>query len=128
MSAYDTVGDDFTRPGLGAHRPSRLHAIEELPAALGMLIAAGGDYRETVLGAVNYGRDSDSIANMGGAIAGALAGLSAVPAEWVAAVTEGSRTDLLAPADLMADIAVEVFERDRQRSGAHQAAFESLAR
>ena len=94
---FDTLGEDFVRPGLGAHRPSRLHAIEELPVALGMLLVAGGEYRDTVLGAVNYGRDSDSIANMGGAIAGALGGLGAVPVEWLSAVTEGSRTDLLRP-------------------------------
>ena len=52
--------------------PSRLHSIEELPVALGLLVATGGDYVETVLGGVNYGRDSDSIASMGGALAGAL--------------------------------------------------------
>ena len=45
---------------------------------------AGGDFREAVLGGVNYGRDSDSIATMAGAIAGALGGRAAVPAEWVA--------------------------------------------
>ena len=32
-------------PGLGARRPSRLHAIEELPVALGLLAVAGGDFR-----------------------------------------------------------------------------------
>ena len=45
---FDTLGEDFVRPGLGAHRPSRLHAIEGLPVALGMLLVAGGDYRDTV--------------------------------------------------------------------------------
>ena len=56
-----------------------MQGIEELPVALGLLLVAGGDYRDTVLGAVNYGRDSDSIATMGGAIAGALGGAAAVP-------------------------------------------------
>ena len=96
--------------------------------ALGMLVVAGGDYRERVLGAVNYGRDSDSIANMGGAIAGALGGLAAVPAAWVRAVAEGSRTDLLAPADLMADVAAEVFELDRRRFEAHRMVVDRLVR
>ena len=125
---FDTLDEDFLRPGLGAHRPSRLHAIEELPVALGILLVAGGDHRETVLGAVNYGRDSDSIANMGGAIAGALGGLAAVPAAWVRAVAEGSMTDRLAPADLMADVAAEVFDLDRQRYEDHRMVLDRLVR
>lgn len=123
---FDTVGEDFAATGLGSHRPSRLHAIEELPVALGMLVVAKGGYRDTVLGAVNYGRDSDSIANMGGAIAGALGGLAAVPSDWLAAVAKGSRIDLLAPGEVMADLAVEVFDRDRRRFETHQQAFDLL--
>lgn len=123
---FDTVGEDFTATGLGSHRPSRLHAIEELPMALGMLVVAKGDFRDTVLGAVNYGRDSDSIANMGGAIAGALGGLAAVPSDWLAAVSEGSKLNLLTPGEVMADVAVEVFNRDRQRLENHQRAFRLL--
>jgi ADP-ribosylglycohydrolase len=128
ISPFDTLGEDFVRPGLGAHRPSRLHAIEELPVALGMLLVAGGDYRDTVLGGVNYGRDSDSIANMGGAIAGALGGLAVVPVDWLTAVAEGSRTDLLAPADVMAGVAAEVFDKDRRRYEAHRDIVEMLVR
>ena len=41
--------------------------------------ATGGDCAETILGGVNYGRDSDSIASMGGALAGALGGIGALP-------------------------------------------------
>ena len=41
--------------------------------------SASGDYRHTVLGSVNYGRDCDSIATMAGALAGALGGETAVP-------------------------------------------------
>ncbi len=72
VAPYDTVGDDYRSPSLGARRPSRLHAIEELPVALGMVVAARGDFRHAVLGAVNYGRDCDSIATMAGAVTGAL--------------------------------------------------------
>jgi hypothetical protein len=128
VQPFDTLGEDFLRPGLGAHRPSRLHAIEELPVALGMLLVADGGYEDTVLGAVNYGRDSDSIANMGGALGGALGGLAAVPDEWLTAVAEGSGTDLLAPADLMADVAAEVFDLDWQRLVAHRAIADLLVR
>ena len=67
-------GPDYRAPSLGARRPSRLHAIEELPVALGHAAGRGGDYRHAVLGSVNYGRDCDSIATMSGALAGALHG------------------------------------------------------
>lgn len=72
VAPYDTVGPDYRSPSLGARRPSRLHTIEELPIALGMLVISGGDYSHAVLGSVNYGRDCDSIATMSGALAGAL--------------------------------------------------------
>ena len=70
FAPFDSVGEHYATPALNARIPSRLHAIEELPIALGLLVATGGDYEETVLGGVNYGRDSDSIASMGGALAG----------------------------------------------------------
>ncbi|NUK55611.1 ADP-ribosylglycohydrolase family protein, partial [Streptomyces lunaelactis] len=50
VAPFDTVGPDYRAPTLAARRPSRLHAIEELPIALGMLLVGGGDYRRTVLG------------------------------------------------------------------------------
>ena len=111
MAPFDTVGEEYRAPGLGARRPSRLHAIEELPLALGCVLAADGDYRTAVLAAVNYGRDSDSIASMAGAVCGALRGSKVLPAQWVAAVSENSRIDLFEHADELADLAIELAER-----------------
>lgn len=125
VEPFDTVGPDYRNPSLGARRPSRLHAIEELPIALGMLLVGGGDYRRTVLGSVNYGRDCDSIATMSGAIVGALGG--EVPADWAATVAEASRLDLDAPAGVLAQVAREVFARDLERRRAHEQAFDALA-
>ncbi|MER7953394.1 ADP-ribosylglycohydrolase family protein [Streptomyces sp. NPDC096030] len=126
VAPFDTVGPDYRAPSLGARRPSRLHAIEELPIALGMLLVGGGDYRRTVLGAVNYGRDCDSIATMAGAIAGALAGESAVPAAWAKQVAEASRLNLHAPARALTAVAHEVFARDTARRRAHESAYATL--
>ncbi|MFE2293554.1 ADP-ribosylglycohydrolase family protein [Streptomyces sp. NPDC059452] len=125
VEPFDTVGPDYRSPSLGARRPSRLHAIEELPIALGMLLVGGGDYRRTVLGSVNYGRDCDSIATMSGAIAGALGG--EVPADWAATVAKASRLDLEAPARTLAEVAREVFARDLERRRSHEEAFTALA-
>lgn len=124
---FDTVGPDYRQPSLGARRPSRLHSIEELPVALGMLLVGGGDFRHTVLGSVNYGRDCDSIATMSGALVGALHGEAAVPAEWRTEVSRASRLDLRAPADALAAVTREIFDRDRARRDAHERAFAALA-
>jgi ADP-ribosylglycohydrolase len=127
MAPYDTVGEDYRRPGLGARRPSRLHSIEELPAALGMLVVARGEFREAVLGAVNYGRDADSTATMTGAIAGALGGAPAVPAEWSSTVARASRLDLTGPARMLAEVAAEVFALDRDRFARRSERFAGLS-
>ncbi len=112
---FDSVGEAYRNPDLDARKPSRRNAIEELPVALGMLKVTGGDYVGTVLGGVNYGRDSDSIAQMGGAVAGALHGEMVVPAGWLSRVSKASRRDFTAVADALAAIATEVFERDQAR-------------
>ncbi|MFF0158415.1 ADP-ribosylglycohydrolase family protein [Streptomyces sp. NPDC005263] len=124
VAPYDTVGPDYRAPSLGARRPSRLHAIEELPIALGMLLVSGGDYRHAVLGAVNYGRDCDSIATMAGALAGALG--SAVPEDWSKQVCEASRLDLWEPAATLAAVTREIFARDVRRRRAHEQALTLL--
>ncbi|MFE6786902.1 ADP-ribosylglycohydrolase family protein [Streptomyces sp. NPDC057680] len=126
VAPFDSVGPDYRSPSLGARRPSRLHAIEELPIALGMLLVGEGDYRRTVLGSVNYGRDCDSIATMAGAIVGALHGEEAVPAEWAKRVAEASRLDLHAPARALTEVTHEVFAQDRRRRRAHEQAFAAL--
>ncbi|WP_329216316.1 ADP-ribosylglycohydrolase family protein [Streptomyces sp. NBC_01485] len=124
VTPYDTVGPDYRRPSLAARRPSRLHAIEELPVALGMLLVAGGDYRQAVLGSVNYGRDCDSIATMAGAVAGALG--SPVPDDWSKRVAEASRLDLWQPAATLAEVTREIFDRDVRRRRTHEQAFSAL--
>ena len=123
MEPFDTVGAQYRDPGLGARRPSRLHSIEELPLALGMLVLGDGDYRRAVLGGVNYGRDSDSIATMSGAIIGALHGVDAVPAEWREAVGTASRLDLAATGLTMAAVAREIRAADLRRQAAVASAF-----
>lgn len=124
VAPYDTVGPDYRAPSLGARRPSRLHSIEELPVALGMLLVSGGDFRQAVLGSVNYGRDCDSTATMAGALAGALG--APVPEEWSKTVAEASRLDLWEPARTLTGVAREVFARDVERRRAHERAFTEL--
>jgi ADP-ribosylglycohydrolase len=124
VAPYDTVGPDYRAPSLAARRPSRLHSVEELPIALGMVVVAGGDYRHAVLGSVNYGRDCDSIATMAGAVAGALG--SPVPEDWSKEVAEASRLDLWRPARTLTEVTREIFARDVRRRRAHEEAFTAL--
>lgn len=120
---FDTVADTYKDQGLGARRPSRIHSIEELPIALGMLRISRGDVLETILGGTNYGRDSDSIASMGASIAGALGGAASVPAALAEAVVSASRLDLETPAFLLADVAHRIRRDDaeRYRTAMHEA-------
>jgi ADP-ribosylglycohydrolase len=115
VEPFDTVGPRYRAPAMDARRPSRTKSIEELPVALGMVLVADGDYEAAVLGAVNYGRDADSIAGMAGAICGALGGGAAVRADWATAVAEASRTALEPAGETIAAVAREIFAKDAER-------------
>jgi len=58
---------------------------EAVALALGLVVASRGNFRDAVLGAVNVGRDTDTIAAIAGAITGALQGT--VPEEWARRVS-----------------------------------------
>ena len=57
-------------------------ARETVPAAAGLACLAGGDIRVAVEYAANFGRDTDTIATMAGALCGAASG-SALPEAWL---------------------------------------------
>jgi ADP-ribosylglycohydrolase len=59
---------------------------EAVALAFGLLAASRGDFRDAVLGGVNIGRDTDTIAAIAGAILGARQGIDALPREWVSRV------------------------------------------
>jgi ADP-ribosylglycohydrolase len=126
VAPFDTVGPRYREPAMDARRPSRTKSIEELPIALGLALVAGGEYREAVLGAVNYGRDSDSIATMAGAVAGALGGAGAVPQDWLEQVATASRVDLTTPAATLVGVTRQIWRRDAERAAAREAARATL--
>jgi ADP-ribosylglycohydrolase len=97
MRQYDGSAEDGKgNRGNGTNNwtASRQHSIEELPIALGFLVVAQGDFEQTIFGATNYGRDNDSIAGMGGAIAGALGGFNVIRSNWVEQINSANRIDL----------------------------------
>ncbi len=129
MREYDTSPDDAkTERGNGSDdwTPSRSHSIEEVPIALGFLVVTGGDYEETVFGATNYGRDNDSIAGMGGAIAGALHGIDVLRPEWVEQINSANRIDLMPIADDLAALTRKLQAEQLAAAQARRDAFAAL--
>jgi ADP-ribosylglycohydrolase len=57
--------------------------MEVLAEAMACFYIAKGNVREAVIGGTNFGRDTDCIACVTGAIAGAFSGSDALPAEWI---------------------------------------------
>src|SRR5438128_555508 len=92
FAPFDSVGEPYASPAQDARTPSRLHAIEEVPLAIGMLVATGGDYAETVLG--------------GGGV---------LRRDWVDDVSRASRIDVEEAGLDMAAVTVEIFARDAER-------------
>ena len=126
VAPFDTVGEQYRAPAMDARLPSRTKSIEELPVALGFVIARNGDLRSSVLDAVNYGRDADSIATMAGAICGGLHGIEAVPTDWVTDVTAASRLDLDSVVAAMTEVVRDIARADADRAAQRAAALESL--
>ena len=61
-------------------------ADEVFAAAMGILAMSKGNPRDAVILSVNSGRDTDCRAHTAASLAGALSGIDAVPADWVATV------------------------------------------
>jgi ADP-ribosylglycohydrolase len=108
MEPYDTIKGGVQEFERAAAYPSQLHSIEELPIALAYLIIARGDFTNAVLGAVNYGRDADSIAGMVGAIIGAMVGKRGLPKRWTQEISARNRIDF----DGTAHDLYDLFRRD----------------
>ena len=65
-------------------------SIHTLVVALAMFVAADGDLKQSIVGAVMYGRDKDSYASVAGALAGAFHGVDAIPPQWIQPVIDGN--------------------------------------
>ncbi len=129
MREYDTSPDDAkSQRGDGSNHwtASSEHAIEEVPVALAFLVVTGGDFEGTIFGGTNYGRDNDSIAGMGGAIAGAMHGIGALRSDWVRKINSANAIDLMPLANDMAGLARALQARELENAQARQAAFAAL--
>lgn len=73
---------------------SSLATADSVPAAIGLVVAAGGDVNRTVVGAANIGDDTDTVGTMAGAVAGTFGGRGAVREDWYERVCATNDLDL----------------------------------
>lgn len=87
---------------------------ETVPAVFALTALADGDVCRGVELAANFGRDTDTIASMTGALCGAIGGPDAIPAAWIAALGPDAMRDAEDLAGRLAELArSKVAERDR---------------
>ena len=89
---------------------------ESAAVALALLLLADGDPNEVALMAANFGRDADSIGAMGGPVAGAMLGASAVRPKWSAQVQAATPVDQDELADSLLAVLTARLQADRARS------------
>ena len=68
--------------------------VESTPAAVGIFVAAKGDPLQCAVGGTNIGNDTDTIAAMAGAMAGALRGYQAIPEDMRTTLLEANEEDI----------------------------------
>lgn len=87
---------------------------ETVPAAFALATLAGGDLRQGVEYAANFGRDTDTIASMTGALCGAIGGPDAIPEAWTTALGPSAVRDAETLAGRLAELAqAKVADRNR---------------
>jgi len=79
--------------------------VETVPAAVGIFVAAGGDPFEAVVGGANIGNDTDTIAAIAGALAGALRGAGALPPPLLETITSANSEDIAGIAEGLTGLA-----------------------
>jgi ADP-ribosylglycohydrolase len=71
-------------------------ATEFVPVALAFFLASEGDPFETIKRCAGYGRDSDTVAGIGGAVAGAFSGATAINPDLIRRVEADNKVSLSA--------------------------------
>ncbi|HHY42189.1 MAG TPA: hypothetical protein GX514_05010 [Thermoanaerobacterales bacterium] len=73
---------------------SGLHISEAVPAAFGIFVACKGNTMDCICAGVNIGNDTDTVATMVGAIAGAYNGVESLPKEYLSIINESNNFGL----------------------------------
>lgn len=84
---------DFETPPMDTFGAG-LHVSEAIPSAFGLFAANEGDALGSIVGAVNVGYDTDTIATMSGALSGALNGAGAFPPHFLPTLQEANHLEI----------------------------------
>jgi len=111
VSGYEEFRERYL---VSFRQPIACDSRETVPAAFALATLAGGELRRGVEFAANFGRDTDTIASMTGALCGAIGGTEGIPEEWIAALGPAATLDAEDLAGRLADLAsAKVAERER---------------
>ena len=94
-----------------------LHVSEAIPSAFGLFAANEGDALGSIVGAVNVGYDTDTIATMSGALSGALNGAGAFPAHFLPTLQKANHLEIERLAKDLTAIAQDRL-REQEKGGA----------
>jgi ADP-ribosylglycohydrolase len=87
MAIVDASGGNLNRAWMPLHdglwTQYRASSAEALSEAFALFRLTQGDFEEGVISAANFGRDSDTLAALVGALAGAMHGAGAIPPDWI---------------------------------------------
>jgi ADP-ribosylglycohydrolase len=111
-SSADSYQDFRARYQARFSRPIACDALETVPAAFALALLANGDVRTAVEYAANFGRDTDTIASMAGALCGALT--IEVPEAWIASLGPEAVDSASRLAGELLDAAVDRTRRERE--------------
>lgn len=118
MDICDQAAGDMLNAWEALHNalwtPVHSMSAEAIPQVFAIFRLTGGDFKQSMFWAANFGRDADSIAAICGALCGALHGLSVIPERWVQQVRVASgvslrfvrNEDVLALAEALVDLAL----------------------
>ena len=96
----------------------KANSLETVPLTLALFSVADGDPERCVTFAANFGRDTDTMAAMAGAIAGAFGGVGAIRSDWVEKVKRNADQDQEELARRLAAAAATKLERERAAGAA----------
>ncbi len=97
LAAIIQAGDDPDElMGLARHFGSRVAAVQSVPTALAVFLAHRNDPLATITAAITLGRDTDTVAAMAGALAGAHHGATRLPEHLLERLEDRDRIETLA--------------------------------
>ena len=92
-------------------------ALEAVPVALAFFALSRGDPFETITWCVNYGRDCDTIAGIGGAIAGALSSVSSIQRDFIEKINSANNVSLQSIARGMIGPIINTIKEEEESTG-----------